>query len=621
MRKLPLGLLVLAILAAAVALLARPAAEAIPGATITVDTTNDELNADGDCSLREAIQAANTDAAVDACTAGSGADTIVLPASTYTLSIAGANEDPNATGDLDITDGLTLTGAGQAITVIDGGALDRIFHVIGSVTVEIVDVAIQNGASGAGRGGAILNSGTLTLTNVTVSGNNGGTSGGGIYNDASGLVTLNNTTVSGNWASSAGGIRNHGTLTLNSSTVSGNTAGLYGGDGGGISNDSGTLTLNSSTVSDNTTGMFGAGIFNEQGNLEMSSSTVSGNTTTGSLGYGGGIVNLGGTATLTNVTISGNSAPSSYGDGGGIFNMAQEIIFIDPPGSQIIPATLTLTNGTLRDNLASDSGDSIFNDSYSTVRLKNTIVEGGATGENCTGTIFSDGHNLDSGRTCRFHRSSDLKDTDPILGPLSDSSGPTQTHALLAGSPAIDAGDNTGCPTTDQRGVPRPIDGDDDGSATCDIGAFEYCGDNDTDGDGIGDICDPDDDNDTVLDADDNCPTVPNLGQEDFEPDGIGDACDHSDGDDFVDAIELYLGTDPLDDCPDEIGVHDAWPLDISIDMSVTVVGDVLAYAGNIGLPVGGDPILQRLNINADSNITVVGDVLTYAGVIGESCT
>jgi len=83
----------------------------------------------------------------------------------------------------------------------------------------------------------------------------------------------------------------------------------------------------------------------------------------------------------------------------------------------------------------------------------------------------------------------------------------------------------------------------------------------------------------------------------------------------------LYLGTDPLDDCPDEIGVHDAWPLDISIDMSVTVVGDVLAYAGNIGLPVGGDPILQRLNINADSNITVVGDVLTYAGVIGESCT
>ena len=621
MRKLPLGLLVLAILAAAVALLARPAAEAIPGATITVDTTNDELNADGDCSLREAIQAANTDAAVDACTAGSGADTIVLPTGIYTLTIAGRGEDAAATGDLDITDDLTLTGAGPESTVIDGGALDRIFHLIGSATVEMLDVTIQNGDSGADIGGAILNSGTLTLTNVTVSGNSGGTLGGGIYNDASGLATLNNTTVSGNWASSAGGIRNQGTLTLNSSTVSGNTGGLDGGDGGGISNDTGTLTLNSSTVSDNTTGMFGAGIFNDRGELQMSNSTVSGNTTTGPLGYGGGIVNLGGTATLTNVTISGNSAPSSYGDGGGIFNMAQEIIFIDPPGSQIIPATLTLTNGTLRDNLASDSGDSIFNDSYSTVRLKNTIVEGGATSENCTGTIYSDGHNLDSGNTCRFHRSSDLTNTDPILGPLQYNSGPTQTHALLAGSPAIDAGDNTGCPTTDQRGVPRPIDGDDDGSATCDIGAFEYCGDNDMDGDGIGDICDPDDDNDTVLDADDNCPTVPNLGQEDFEPDGIGDACDHSDGDDFVDAIELYLGTDPLDDCPDEIGVHDAWPLDISIDMSVTVVGDVLAYAGNIGLPVGGDPILQRLNINADSNITVVGDVLTYAGVIGESCT
>jgi len=82
----------------------------------------------------------------------------------------------------------------------------------------------------------------------------------------------------------------------------------------------------------------------------------------------------------------------------------------------------------------------------------------------------------------------------------------------------------------------------------------------------------------------------------------------------------LYLGTDPLDDCPDEIGVHDAWPLDISIDMSVTVVGDALAYAGNIGLPVS-NPTLQRLDINADGSITVVGDVLMYQGMIGANCT
>ncbi|UCH86615.1 MAG: thrombospondin type 3 repeat-containing protein [Dehalococcoidia bacterium] len=597
MRKLPLGLLVLAILA--VASLARPAAEATPGATIIVDTTDDELNADGDCSLREAIQAANADAAVDACTAGSGADTIVLPAGTYTLTIDGREEDAAATGDLDISDDLTLTGAGQAITVIDGGALDRIFHLIGSVTVEIADVTIQNGIASGAPGGAIRNSATLTLINVTVSGNTAPASPGG----------------------DGGGIANTGTLTLNSTTVSDNTARF---DGGGILNDGGTLTINSSTVSDNTAGMFGGGIDNYVADLQMSNSTVSGNAATGDITWGGGICNIGGNATLTNVTISGNSATSpydDYSDGGGIFSMPEIIIFIDPPGSQIIPATLTLTNGTLRDNSASESGDSIANDSYSTVRLKNTIVEGGATSVNCTGNIYSDGHNLDSGNTCGFHRSSDLNDTDPILGPLQDNGGPTQTHALLADSPAIDAGDNTDCPTTDQRGIPRPVDGDDDGSATCDIGAFEYCGDTDTDGDGIGDICDPDDDNDTILDANDNCPTVPNLGQEDFEPDGIGDACDHSDGDDFVDAVELYLGTDPQDDCTDEIGVHDAWPLDISIDMSVTVVGDVLAYAGNIGLPVGGDPILQRLNINVDSNITVVGDVLPFSGNVGATCT
>jgi len=87
-------------------------------ATITVNTTDDELNDDGDCSLREAIQAANTDSAVDGCTAGSGADTITLPAGYYTLTIAGANEEDNATGDLDILDDLTINGDGEGYTVI-----------------------------------------------------------------------------------------------------------------------------------------------------------------------------------------------------------------------------------------------------------------------------------------------------------------------------------------------------------------------------------------------------------------------------------------------------------------------------------------------------------------------
>ncbi|NIM52595.1 MAG: CSLREA domain-containing protein, partial [Gemmatimonadales bacterium] len=109
-------------------------------ATITVNTTDDELNADGDCSLREAITAANTDAVVDTCTAGSGTDTITVPAGTYTLSIAGTGEDAAATGDLDVTDDLTINGAGADSTIIDGGGIDRVLHVDPAsmgVTVDI----------------------------------------------------------------------------------------------------------------------------------------------------------------------------------------------------------------------------------------------------------------------------------------------------------------------------------------------------------------------------------------------------------------------------------------------------------------------------------------------------
>ncbi|UCH87609.1 MAG: hypothetical protein JSU97_04290 [Dehalococcoidia bacterium] len=94
-----------------------------------------------------------------------------------------------------------------------------------------------------------------------------------------------------------------------------------------------------------------------------------------------------------------------------------------------------------------------------------------------------------------------------------------------------------------------------------------------------------------------------------------------TDGDGFDDDIECYLPTDQNDDCTDEIGVHDAWPLDINIDRSVTVVGDVFFYADKIGLPVGGDPLLQRLDLSADGDITVVGDVLPFSQHIGDECS
>ena len=116
-----------------------------PQATITVTTTDDELNADGDCSLREAIQAANTDTAIDGCSAGSGDDIITLSDGTYSISLAGKNEDNNATGDFDITQNLTINGIDAANTVIDANQADRVFHALNNALVVFNDLTIENG--------------------------------------------------------------------------------------------------------------------------------------------------------------------------------------------------------------------------------------------------------------------------------------------------------------------------------------------------------------------------------------------------------------------------------------------------------------------------------------------
>ncbi|MFQ5342076.1 MAG: CSLREA domain-containing protein, partial [Anaerolineae bacterium] len=238
---------------------AKSSEAAVGGATIAVNTTADELNADGDCSLREAIQAANTNSAVDACTAGSGDDTINLPAGTYILALAGANENGNATGDLDVWGNLVINGAGAASTIINGGGIDRVLDSYGSFTVEINGVTITNGG-GVFAGGGIYNTiGALTLNNSIVSGNVAQMgAGGGIFNNQ-GTLTVNNSTVSGNTTDIGGGIYNYGwpgaNLTLINSTISGNTA----EEGGGIYNWQGTVTLANSTVSGNTVNQAGGG--------------------------------------------------------------------------------------------------------------------------------------------------------------------------------------------------------------------------------------------------------------------------------------------------------------------------------------------------------------------------
>jgi CSLREA domain-containing protein len=379
-------------------------------ATITVTTTADELNSDGDCSLREAIQAANTDTAIDACTAGSAADTIVVPAGIYTLGIAGAGENANATGDLDITDDLTINGSGANSTVIDGAGLDRVFEVytmVGTVavsgltiqngsenggsgirnagTLAIVDSMISNNDTAAGKSGGIYNGGTIVIESSTISNN----TGGGIYNG--GTIVIESSTISNN---DGGAINNEGTLTLIDSLMSGNTNTAVGGPGTAAGIFScGTLTVEGSTFSHNNNAGNGAGgITNVKcggpinfvtGTLEVTGSSFRNNT-------GGGIMNRG-TATIEDTTFLHNS-------GGGVFNGCGAPLGGDMTltgvtvrgntdrGIENCGGTLTITNSTITQNTG---GSGIVNRDNGTLILHGTQVSRNTT-RGDGGGIFND---------------------------------------------------------------------------------------------------------------------------------------------------------------------------------------------------------------------------------------
>ncbi len=462
-RTAPVRLLMAAVLSLLLYVSADGEGVPVYAANFAVNSTADAVDANpgdgvcddgaGRCTLRAAIQETN---------ALPGADTITLPAGTYTLSIPGVDEDAAATGDLDITDDLTLTGADRDTTVIDGGAIDRVIHSAldgQSITVAISGVSIQNGSASRGGGGIFngrFGKGKFTLTDSKVSNNaTWARGGGGIHNI--GVFLANNVIVSKNDGGvDGGGIFNQGTLTVSGSVIFDN---VTSSTGGGI-DSGGTATIIDSTISHNFAGLGagGGGGINNFGTMEISNSTVNDNS---SHDWGGGVAN-GGELALTNTTLSGNAAGT---EGGGLRN--------HPLG------TSTLTNVTISDNTAA-TGGGIFSlaDPFAfggSVALKNSLLAHN-TPSNCSGggPIISHGHNLDSGNTCNFAGPGDLSNTAPLLGPLADNGGPTLTHALLSGSLAIDAGDDAACPAADQRGVARPIDGDEDSTATCDIDAYEF---------------------------------------------------------------------------------------------------------------------------------------------------
>ena len=339
----------------------------------------------------------------------------------------------------------------------DGGGTIRNFG-----TLTLTDSTVSGNS-----GGGIASSGTLTLTNSTISGNTVVDRGGGVY--TTGTATLTNSTISGNTAGvRGGGIATRGTATLANSTVSGNSA-QYGG---GIDNF-GTLTLTNSPIEGNSADTRGGGIysagFDYQGThyaamLTLTNITVSDNTA----GTTGGGVSNGDLLTLTNSTISGNTA----GDRGG---------GVDTTG------TATLTNSTVARNASGRVAGGLFN--TGTVTLVQSLLSGntapviGPEAYSVSGNVIGDGFNVFghdgfSGVAGFTLGATDLVPAAPlsaILAPtLGYNGGPTKTHTLVFGSPAVDTIPGAACATgTDQRGAPRPQDADGDTVTDCDSGAVE----------------------------------------------------------------------------------------------------------------------------------------------------
>ncbi|AFY37648.1 filamentous hemagglutinin family outer membrane protein [[Leptolyngbya] sp. PCC 7376] len=317
-------------------------------------------------------------------------------------------------GELTITDELTLTGGNSNVTVQrNAGAGDfRIFNVTGGVTTTFDNLTITNGET-TGNGGGINSNGEVNLTNTTVSGNTSSDRGGGLYNTTH-AVNIIDSTISGNTSSdNGGGIYNRsGNITVTDSVISGNSSNRYGGgihtrgqigvtnstisgnfsrrNGGGLYSRSGNITVTDSTVSDNQSNRHGGGVWARNRNITITNSTISGNSsrlsaagtysstlivtdslvsgnTSGDLG--GGLYTTG-SATITNSTISGNSSSNK---GGGIY----------------FRKNLDITNSTLSGN-SSNRGGGIYSRGGGTVNITNSTISGNSS-TNRGGGIFARG--------------------------------------------------------------------------------------------------------------------------------------------------------------------------------------------------------------------------------------
>jgi predicted outer membrane repeat protein len=431
---------------------------AVPVVPVRADTKIvSNINDSGVGSLRQAIADAVDGDTIDA----SGiSGTIVLASQ---LSI---NKD------------LTILGPGSGALTVSGNNAVRIFYIDSGKTVSISGLTVSNGHVVDNHGAGINNLGDLTLDDVHVTNNVVEVNiappqlrGGGIHSYDGSSLSVTNSVISGNTAVQNGGgihIGFGGAVSLENVVIDDNHLSDINSIGGGITirGEGTTATLNNVTISNNSASNSGGGLYADA-SLTLTNSLIADNfTTTSNFGGSGGGLYLygsGQTFTLTNVTISGNLAENvnDNAPGGGILLADQAI--------------LNLNNVTIAGNTSDGAGGGIYAQNLTTVNTRNTIIGNNtastATSDDCAGTLNSLGYNLiqvTSGCSINGDTTGNITNTNPNLGALADNGGPTQTMALLPGSPAIDAGDDDFCPATDQRGVTRPQGGQ------CDIGAYEF---------------------------------------------------------------------------------------------------------------------------------------------------
>jgi hypothetical protein len=353
-----------------------------------------------------------------------------------------------------------LTNSANRTSSISGLTIESTMANFGTLTLldSFVGVEFNPGVA------PVYNAGTMTLTRCILTGNQVPSGNDSIENH--GTMNLDHCSITNNRG--GGSVYNGGNLTMDNSVVAGHT--WFTSSSGGIYNDGGIVVLRNCAISNNWS-VQGGGIWNG-GALFITNSLINSNLAMYSdiERPGGGIFNIG-YAVLVNTTVSGNRAS---GAAGGIWNSG---------GLRLLNCTVAsnFVFGNIYNRPTSGGGvwNWFDNIDVGDFQCRNTIIAGNhSTLTNCTfcpddisGYMGSFGHNLiqnANGWLNAGSEPSDLVGVDPLLGPLQDNGGPTWTHALLRGSPAIDAGDPAGAPSTDQRGLPRPQ------GAGFDIGAFEY---------------------------------------------------------------------------------------------------------------------------------------------------